>query len=452
MAVNAKDKALEVIAMDRKAVYGSVRDALAYRELDRDPGNRDVVNANYNSGGNGGGGTPRIDHALQLSTIWACVRLISGTISTLPLFVYERTETNGRETRAVAREHPLYALLHDSPNADMTAVEFWECAVMGLLLWGNTYVLKTYGARDRLVALDPLNPALMTVMRTLDGDVRYLYADPRGQREYTERDIWHIKGFGSDGLVGLSPIGMGWRSVVGAANISKASSELFGKSMKPDAVLSTKEILTPDQRRQMKDKLMGSLFGGEGHRMMLLEATDYKQLTISPLDAQMVEQSAASVEDLCRWFQVPPSMIGHGTAVSNWGTGREQINLGFLQYVLDPYLVRFQQSIAKHLLTAAERRRYFAEFSREGLLRADSAGRAAFYSAMTQNGIYTRNFCRSLENLEPLEGGDELTVQSNLVPLSKLGEITSTAQNDTIAQDTQGNDDELPDQSGSAGA
>lgn len=434
-----KDKALDVILSDRKAVYFSVRDALAYRQIDRDPGNRDVVRAEYNSDGNA---TPRIDRALQLSTIWSCVRLISGTISTQPLFIYERTVTNGRDTRRVAREHPLYYLLHDSPNADMTAVEFWESVVVGLLTWGNSYVLKTYSG-SKIIALDPLDPALMTVRRTLDGFVTYVYADPRGQREYTERDVWHIKGFGSDGLIGYSPIGMGWRSVLGAAKVETASANTFGENMRPSGVVSIKPILTKDQRKQMQEAIIDGVFGDSavGRQYLLEGEAKYQQLSINPVDAQMVEQLNRSVEDLCRWYQVPPSMIGHGTAVSNWGTGREQINLGFKQYVLDPYLTRIEQSIAKHLLSPADRKRYYAEFNLESLLRADSAGRSAYYREMITTGVYTPNFCRALENLEPLDGGDQLFMQGAMVPITMLGKNTSASQTDTIAQENEENDE-----------
>lgn len=427
-------------SLSLKAIYFSIRDALAYRQLDRDPGNRDVTRADYHSAGES---TPRIDRALQLSTIWSCVRLISGTISTQPLFLYERTVTDGRDTRRIAREHPLYFLLHDSPNADMTAVEFWECVTVGLLTWGNSYVLKAFSG-SKIVSLDPLNPALMTVRRTLDGDVTYIYADPRGQKEYTEREIWHIKGFGSDGLIGYSPIGMGWRSVISASNVENASSTTFGSNMRPSGVVSIAEILKPDQRQQLQDVITKGVFSSEkmGTLQLLEGGATYQQLTINPVDAQMVEQLSRSVEDLCRWYQVPPSMIGHGTAVSNWGTGREQINLGFKQYVLDPYLTRIEQSIAKHLLTPAERKKYYAEFNLESLLRADSAGRASFYDKMIKGGIYTPNFCRSLENEPPLPGGDKLYMQSNMIPLEMVGQITSTAQTDTISQDNRGNNDD----------
>lgn len=420
-----------------KAIYFSIRDALAYRQIDRDPGNRDVVNANWTTQDN----TPRIDRALQLSTVWACVKLKSNAISTLPLFLYERTEVNGRESRRVAREHPLYRLLHDSPNADMTARDFWNSIQVRLDTWGNAYVLKTFGG-NRIVSLDPLNPALMTVRRPVGGDVQFIYAGPSGQKVYSERDIWHIKGFTEDGLTGLSPIGVGARSMARASSAEAASSALFSGDMRPSGVVSVEPILTKDQRTQMQEAITSGIFGDArmGRQYLLEGNAKYQQLTINPVDAQLIEQVNASVEDLCRWYGVPPSMIGHGTAVSNWGTGREQQNLGFLQYVIDPDLVGIEQSIAKNLLTPAERLRYFAEFSREGFFRMDSSGRSAYYDKMIKAAVYTPNFCRSLENLEPLPGGDNLFMQSNMIPLDMVGKITSTTQNpDTIAQDTTGN-------------
>ncbi|MDQ1924679.1 phage portal protein [Massilia pseudoviolaceinigra] len=417
-------KAMSASGLTLKSIYFSIRDAVAYRGV-RDA-NKDVT-INF---GDVRGGTPGVNAALQLSVVWSCVRLIAETIATLPLITYERKVVNGREIRVVAREHPLYYLLHDSPNADMTAVEFWEAVVSQICLWGNAYCLKSYGAAGRIVALDPLNPALMTVRRSQDGAVSYLYADPRGQKEFTEDEIWHIKGFGTDGLVGISPITAGWRSMCGATAAENASANTFGKGMRLSGVLTMKEYLDPAQREQAKGKVMGAVFGDDrtGNMMLLEGATEFTQLSMHPADAQMLETRSFSVEDLCRWFGMPPSMIGHGTAVSNWGTGREQINQNFIDYVLRAYMKRIEQGIAKSLLKPAERMRFFSEYSVEGLLRGDSASRAALYSTMTQNGIYTRNFCRSLENLEPLPGGDELTVQSNLIPLSLLGKITNTAQ------------------------
>lgn len=416
-----------------KTIYSSIRDAIANRQIDRDPGNRDVVNGSYNIDNR----TPRVDRALQLSTVWACVKLKANAVSTLPLFLYETVTVNGRQSRRVATEHPLYRLLHSSPNADMTAKDFWNSIQVRLDTWGNAYVLKTFSG-NRIVSLDPLNPALMTVRRPAGAEVQFIYADPSGQKTYTERDIWHIKGFTEDGLIGLSPVAVGCRSILRASATEGATSNLFNGNMRPSGVVTVNEILTKDQRAQMQSAMIDGVFGNSemGRQYLMEGGAQYKQLTINPVDAQLMEQANASVEDLCRWYGVPPAMIGHGTAVSNWGTGREQQNLGFLQYVVDPDCVSIEQSIAKNLLTPAERLKYFAEFSREAFFRMDSAGRSSYYDKMIKAGIYTPNFCRALENLEPMPGGDSLYMQSNMIPLEMVGKITSTTQNpDTIAQE-----------------
>jgi HK97 family phage portal protein len=422
-----------------KAIYSSIAAALNFRQIDRDPGNRDVTRGDYPSNDK----APRVSRAIQLSTVWACVRLISNAVATMPLFVYERTETGGRETRRVARDHWLYALLHDSPNADQTAFEFRRRMEWNLLLWGNFFALKEPAAGRRLRALEPLDPSLMSVRRDANGAREYIYADPKGRQVYGEDEVWHLMGPSEDGLIGLSPIGVGWRSMLRAQNVGDAASRLFGGAMRPSGVVSIEPILDPDQRTQMKAKLLDGVFGDAAlGRMHLLEGgAKFQQLTINPIDAQMMEQMNASVEDICRWFGVPPAKIGHGTAVSNWGTGREQQNLGFLQEVLDPDLTMIEQSIAKWLIPAADRSRYFAEFGREKLLSMDSSSRAAFYKSMITSAVYTPNFCRALENLEPLPGGDALVMQSNMIPLDMLGKVTSTAQNATIGQDKEPTDD-----------
>lgn len=154
---------------------------------------------------------------------------------------------------------------------------------------------------------------------------------------------------------------------------------------------------------------------------------EYQPLSMNPDDAQMLQTRAFHVEEICRWFRVPPFMVGHSEKSTSWGTGLEQQMLGFLTFALRPYLSRIEQGIKKSLLPPAERAKYHAEFSLEGLMRADSAGRAALYASAAQNGWMTRNEIRELENWPPVDGGDELTVQSNLVPISLLGKITSTA-------------------------
>lgn len=365
----------------------------------------------------------RPDVALQLGTVWACIRLIAETIATLPLITYK----NVGDRRLVATEHPLYSILHDSPNADMTAVEFWEAVVAQLCLHGNAYCYKTYNSQGAIISLDPMCWEQVGLPRRMpNGTIIYPY---RGQ-ELTDAEVWHIKGFGTNGLMGISPIRAGILSMAAARNADRAAATTFGNNMKPHAVMLAKEFLTPDQRTQMKAAVSSGVFeGAPGERIRLVEGgMTYEQLSLSPEDAQLLETRTFQVEDLCRWFSVNPALVGHPGTASNFGTGQEQIMLNFLQFTLRPYLVRIEQGIKKSLMTPVERTKYFAEYSVEGLLRADSKTRIAVYAQQVQNGLKTRNECRALENDAPLPGGDELTVQSNLIPVTLLGKITSTTQ------------------------
>lgn len=369
------------------------------------------------------GETVTADTAMQLSVVFSCVRLIAETIATLPLIIYQRKNGGGR---AVASDHPLYTLLHDSPNADHTAVEFWEIIVTQLALRGRAWVHKSYDSAGNLFALNPLNPDRMGTPRLLNsGAYLYPYNHPtRGAVEFTEAEVWEIRGYG-----GMSVIQYGVKSMGAAMATEKAASKFFGNDMKPAFVTIIKEFLTKDQRRMMKESIADGIGGSadNGGRFRLLEGgPEFKQLALSPEDSKLLETRSFTVEELCRWFGVPPAMVGHGTAVSNWGTGREQINLGFLQYVLRPYLKRLEQGIYKSLLRPEERRRIYAEFSVEGLLRADSAGRAEYYATMVQHAIMKPSECRDLENLPPDESADVLVMQSNMIPLSALGAATTS--------------------------
>lgn len=364
-----------------------------------------------------------VDAAMQLSVIFAGVRLVAQTVATLPLIVYRRKNGGGRE---VAYDHPLYALLHDSPNADQTAVEFWEEVITSIALRGRAYIHKAVDVNGVVFALTPLHPDRIGVPYYNTSGARvWPYNHPtRGKLEYPDREIWVQRGY-----CGMSVIQYGARSMGAAENAERAASKLYGSDMRPTAVITRDEILNKTQRAQVKEAIEdGMMKSISGTGIRLIEGgMKYQQLSLTPEDAQLLESRQFGVEELCRWIGVPPSMIGHGTAVSNWGTGREQINLSFLQYVLNAYTERLEQGIAKWLIRPEERRRIYAEFSVEGLLRADSAGRAAFYGTAVQNGWMTRNEVRELENWPTMDDGNELTVQSNLVPLSLLGKDSANS-------------------------
>lgn len=359
--------------------------------------------------------------ALQVSTVWACVRLIAETIATLPIALYRR----GSNAAEVAETHPLHDVISRQPNAEQTPVEFWECVVASLLLHGNAFMLPTRSA-GRVIALEFLLPQRMSVRRLSSGEIEYTYIDLSGQRlVMREGEVIHIRGFGTDPLQGLSPLAMG-RNVFGAAMAAdESASKMFANGMKLGGVLSTDQVLKKEQRDEIRDSMVQQFTGAvnAGKTMVLEAGMKYQQVSMTPEDAQMLQTRGFNVEEICRWFRTPPWMVGHSAqGATKWGSGMEQEMIAFLSFTLLPWMKRIEQSINRWLLEPGERREYFAKFNPEGLLRADSSARAAFYSSMVQNGIYTRDDCREKENL-PRRGGnaDALTVQSNLLPIDKLG-------------------------------
>lgn len=377
--------------------------------------------ASHSSSNSASGQTVNEQTMLQLSAVWACVRLISGTISTLPLNLYERT-SNGR---AVAGNHSLQSIIHSRPNVDSTACIFWESNIAAALLQGNGHseILKI---GDRVVGLNFLIPCRLSITKTSDGKCKYVYTENGKQREIPANKIFKIPGFSVNGKTGLSAIQYGANVFGSAMAASESSSATFKNGLMPTVYFKMASILKKEQREDFRANLKsvkGSINAGESP--LLEGGMEADTIGINPNDAQLLESRSFSVEEICRWFLVDPSLVGHGGNVSNYGTGLEQKMIGFITFTLRSWLTRIEQAINKDLLTPAEQVRYYAEYSIEGLLRGDSAARASFYSTMTQNGIYTRDDCREKENL-PREGGNAavLTVQSNLVPIDMLGKTT----------------------------
>ena len=365
--------------------------------------------------------------ALQLSAVWACVRLLSETIGTLPLGVYQKDALGRRKEYA---QHGLYGLLHDSPNADQSAAEFWEAIVASLCLYGNGYAEKIVGGGG-VVGLAFLRPDWMGVGRDRNGARTYTYQDPRrATRTYHEDELFHVRGFGVGQDVGLSPIAYARQSLAASFSANTAAQASIENGVRGSGFLVVPGKPTPEQRLQLKATYLDPVTGPQsvGRGAVLEQGLDWKPITgLPPEDLQLLETRAFHVEDICRWFRIPPFMIGHSEKSTSWGSGLEQQTIGFLTYALRPYLTRIEQAVKKQLLVPAERATVYAEFNLEGLMRADSAGRAALYSTLAQNGVYTRNEIRARENLPPVDGGDVLTVQSNLIPLDKLGQ-TPAAQ------------------------
>ncbi len=362
---------------------------------------------------------------LSLSAVWACARLISETISTLPLGLYVR----GVGGRLEASDHQLYGVIHDRPNADSTASVFWEAMVAAMMLRGNAFAEKLM-LGGRLVGLKFLVPDRLGIDRGVDGRRRYWYTEDGGRRrEIPESRIFRIPGFTTNGEWGLSVVRYGAGVFGSALAAQTAANSTFEKGLASQIVFTLDKTVKPEQRddfRRSLEKISGAVNAGQSP--LLEMGMGVETIGINPRDAQLLESRAFSIEEICRWFRVWPGLIGHaGVGQTMWGTGVEQMMIGFLTFTLRPWLRRIEQAIWKDLLTPGEQPRYYAEFAVEGLLRGDSAARAAFYSSGLQNGWINRAKVAAMENLPSMPGGEIYTVQSNLVPLDQLGNQSAEA-------------------------
>lgn len=361
------------------------------------------------------------DTAMSLSAVWACVNLLAGTIASLPLMVY-RTDTQGRRT--VARDHPLYRVLHDSPNYDQTAVDFWEFANASIELWGNAYA-RVERSVGQVSGLYPVAPALVSVRRLGNGDLEYRWTEDGKAYVETDATMLHIRGFGGNPLGGMSTLHFGRNAFSLARAIDRSAGGMFKNGLRPSGVLTFEKWLSPEQRTLTKTELTEQFLGASnsGRPLILEGGTKWEQLTISPEDAQMLESRGFSVEEICRIFGVPPFMVGHTQKVTSFGSGLEQQVLGFQKFTLRRRLKRIEQALEKQLLRPGDRAIGITiEFNLEGLLRGDSAARASFYQSGLTNGWMTINEVRALENMPPVNGGDVPRMQMQNVPITQAGQ------------------------------
>jgi HK97 family phage portal protein len=346
------------------------------------------------------------DDVLGLSAANACTRLIAGTYASLPVMI---TRGGDDDIRVPARDHWAYRLLHDSPNGEQTAYEFFELGGASLELKGNMLALKDRTG-ERVTSLLPMAWDETQVRRKADGALEYEW---RGEK-YGSDDVLHVRGFGGDALGGLSTIAVASSTFGMAKATNRAAASMFRNGIRSQVVLGAERDLSPelmeDARRLVDERYAGSM--NSGRPLILNAGWKATPLSINPEDAQLLESRAFNVEEVCRFFGVPPVLVGHTDKQSSWGTGIEQIVLGFLKFTMRPRLKRMEQALEKQLLTAADRAAGVRiEFNVEGLLRASSKERADFYKAAlgdTQSpGWMIRNEVRRKENLPPIPGWDE---------------------------------------------
>lgn len=389
------------------------------------------------------------DSALRLAAVWACVRLISETIGSLPFGVYQKVGSGKR----YAPEHPLHAIIHDSPNPETTSSVMWEAFVAAMLLPGNGFCEKLM-IGSRVVGLRFLDPAKLYVTKTYPtGARRYHYTYSDGvQREIPREKIWRVPGFTLDGDWGVSSIYYGCNVFGSAQAAESAAGRTYQNGLMPTTAYEYPEKLRADQREQAREYILGQSGAANSGKPIILEGgMKAHNLGINPKDAQLLESRSYSREEICSWFRVPPWMVGYGEKSTAWGTGMEQQMIAFLQFVLAPWLRRIEQQVNKDLLTQADSARgYYAKFSVDALLRGDSKSRAEFYDKMIKAAVMTPDEARELEEW-PAMGGNagKLIVNSATTLLDSLG-VTNEPQQQTAPAGAQadGNDPGAEPQSG----
>jgi HK97 family phage portal protein len=356
-----------------------------------------------------------VDGALQISTVWACVELRANIIASLPFFAYK--QSNGQKD--LARSSRLYQLLHDSPNSRMTPFEFWRAMMLNHDLRGNAYARIERDINGEAMAIWPMPADQVTAFVLDDGSMAYEYRLDGNVAVFSDANVLHLKNLGN-GTTGFAKLEFMRSTTDEAAKAQSSASKVFGNGGKPTGVLMIDKVLDSNQRKQIQERFAEMAMGNTARLFVLEASMKYQQLSMSPEDQQLLQTRNFNVEELCRWFAVPPVLVHHSN-VTTWGSGVEAIVDGFHKLVVRPIVVNIEQSVRKRVMTPRQRSSMVAEFSIDALLRSSAKDRFEIYAQAVQNGLKTRNECRQLENDPPMPDGDQLTAQTNLIQLSKLG-------------------------------
>jgi HK97 family phage portal protein len=357
-------------------------------------------------------------NAMQSAAVYACVRVIAETVASLPLHLYRQVEEGKRRDTL----HPLYFLLHDSPNPEMTSFIFRETLMTHLLLWGNAYAQIVRNGHGEIIGLYPLMPDKMQVSRSETDELIYLYQSGMSNIAFRREEILHIPGLGFDGLVGYSPIAMARNAIGMSMATEEFGASFFQNGAAPGGILEHPGTLKdPSKVRESWNEL----FKGSGNAnkvAVLEEGMTYKQIGIPPNEAQFLETRKYQTEEICRIYRVPPHLVADLDKATF--SNIEHQSISFVVHTIRPWLVRLEQAMNKALLYPAERQRYFIEFNVDGLLRGDYESRMRGYATARQNGWMSANDIRRLENMNLIpkeEGGDLYLINGNMTKLEDAG-------------------------------
>lgn len=373
--------------------------------------------------------------AMRVTAVYACVRILAETIASLPLVTYRRLDRG----KARAPDHPLYTVLHDIPNPEMTSFTFRETMMVHLLLTGNAFAQIVRDRGGRVRELWPLNPNKIKPQRNKSTEkIEYVLSNDDGTQEVLPYEkILHIPGLGFDGLIGYSPIRMAREAIGLSLAAEQFGAEFFGNGAHFGGIIEYPGKLSDEAYERYKKDVREKYAGlGKQHQIMVLEqGLKYHQITIPPEDAQFLETRKFQVTEIARIFRVPPHMLAdlERATFSNI----EHQSIEFVVHTIRPWLVRWEQAIFKKLLTPMEQKEYFVEFLVDGLLRGDIKSRYEAYAVARQNGWMSANDIRELENMNPIEGGDVYLVNGNMVPIGGAGAQEKGGGSDAGNQTTQ---------------
>ena len=385
--------------------------------------------------------------AMQTTAVYACVRILAEAVASLPLHVYEYQDDGGKK---LVHDHPLYYLLHDEPNPEMTSFVFRETLMSHLLIWGNAYAQIIRDGAGRVLGLYPLLPDKMEVQRDDKGNIYYVYSRNSDEnpmfKEYGNiklkaEDVLHIPGLGFDGLIGYSPIAMAKNAVGMTLACEEYGASFFANGANPGGVLEHPGVLKdPSKVRESWNSVYRGV--SNAHKIAVLEeGMKYQQIGIPPEEAQFLETRKFQINEIARLYRIPPHMVGDldKSSFSNI----EQQSLEFVKYTLDPWVIRWEQSLQRSLLLPGEKGKYFIKLNVDGLLRGDYQSRMNGYAVGRQNGWFSANDIREMENMNPIpdeEGGNLYLINGAMTKLADAGAFakTDTGQQRVPAQENSG--------------
>mgnify|MGYP001541489105 CR=1 FL=1 len=375
--------------------------------------------------------------AMQTTAVYACVRILAEAVASLPLHVYEYQDDGGKK---LVHDHPLYYLLHDEPNPEMTSFVFRETLMSHLLIWGNAYAQIIRDGAGRVLGLYPLLPDKMDVQRDDKGNIYYVYSRNSDEnpmfKEYGNirlkaENVLHIPGLGFDGLIGYSPIAMAKNAVGMTLACEEYGASFFANGANPGGVLEHPGVLKdPSKVRESWNSVYRGV--NNAHKIAVLEeGMKYQQIGIPPEEAQFLETRKFQINEIARLYRIPPHMVGDldKSSFSNI----EQQSLEFVKYTLDPWVIRWEQSLQRSLLLPGEKGKYFIKLNVDGLLRGDYQSRMNGYAVGRQNGWFSANDIREMENMNPIPDGN-ITVWIN----SPGGDVFAAAQIYNMLRDYKG--------------